>query len=81
MSKRLQVVLDESEWAALAHEARRRGVTLSEWVRQALRDARRREPGDDAGTKLQVIRAAATHSFPTAGIDEMLGEIESGYLE
>lgn len=81
MSKRLQVVLDEREWKELAEVARRSGVTLSEWARQALREARRREPGGDAGTKLQVIRAAARHSFPTADLEEMLDEIERGYLE
>jgi hypothetical protein len=28
-----------------------------------------------------TVRAAARHSFPTADIDQMLAEIESGYLD
>jgi hypothetical protein len=30
--------------------------------------------------KIEAVRAAAKHSYPTADIDEMLTEIESGYL-
>jgi hypothetical protein len=42
-----------------------------------LRDAQCRGPG--ARKKLEVVRAAARHAFPTADIDQMLGEIEHGY--
>lgn len=55
-------------------------MTISEWVRQALRDVRRREPLGDADRKLQVVREAARHAFPAPDIDTMLGEIERGYL-
>jgi hypothetical protein len=30
--------------------------------------------------KVRAVREAAGHGFPTADIDEMLGEIERGYL-
>lgn len=80
MSKRLQVILGDDEWAALEEVARRHDLTISEWVRRALREARGRETTtDDVGTKLEIIRAGARHSFPTADIDQMLREIESGY--
>lgn len=79
MSKRLQVVVDDKEWKELAKAARRQGLTLSEWVRQVLREARRAEPNGDVATKLEVIRAANDNSFPTADIDRMLEEIELGY--
>ena len=59
--------------------ARSRNMTIAEWVRQALAVARNREPLVDVGKKLAVVRAAARHEFPTADIDTMLGEIESGY--
>ncbi len=59
--------------------ARRKGMTVAEWVRQALRAARRREPMSDARKKLEVIRSAAQHSFPTGDIARILGEIERGY--
>jgi hypothetical protein len=80
MSQRLQVLLDESELAEIRKVARRHRLTTAAWVRQALRAARRAEPGADAKKKLAVVRAAARHRFPTADIDRMLAEIEQGYL-
>jgi hypothetical protein len=43
--------------------------------------ARARDEGSDAdpARKLAVIQAAATHAYPTAEIDELLAQIESGY--
>lgn len=79
MSKRLQVLLDEAELRDLQAVASRQGMALSEWVRRALREARRREPQGDIDSKLRVVRAAVRHQGPTADIDQMLAEIESGY--
>jgi hypothetical protein len=79
MSKRLQVLLDETELAEIRKAARRHQMTTAEWVRQALRAARRAEPRVDARKKLAVVRAAVRHEFPTADIDQMLSEIERGY--
>lgn len=59
--------------------ARSRRMTIAEWVRRALDVALRREPVVDAGKKLDVIRAAAGHHFPTAEIDAMIEEIGRGY--
>jgi len=80
MSKRLQVLLDEKEFRHLREAARRQGVPVSEWVRQALREARRREPRRDLDGKLRAVRAALKHEFPTADVDVMLAEIELGYV-
>ena len=80
MSIRLQVVLSAAELREIQKAARRDRLTVSEWVRRTLREARRRQPGRDAGRKLQAIRAAASHAFPAADIDQMLAEIERGYL-
>lgn len=79
MSKRLQVLFDEAELRDLREAARRQGLPVSEWVRRALREARRREPRGDIASKLGAVRAAARHELPTADIDEMLAEIEQGY--
>lgn len=79
MSKRLQVLLEESEWKEIRNVARQKKMTVAEWVRQALRAARRNAPSSDAGRKLEVVRAAARHAFPTADIDTMLAEISRGY--
>ena len=80
MSKRLQVLLDEPEWREIRRTARASRLTVAEWVRQALRAARARGPAEGAGRKLDVIRAAARHALPTAEIDQMLADIERGYL-
>lgn len=79
MSKRLQVLLEESELRELQETARREGMPLSEWVRRTLRDAQASEPEGDIERKLQVVRAATKHNLPTADIDQMLVEIERGY--
>jgi len=79
MSKRLQVLLGEAEWREVQRSARAQRTTVAEWVRQALRAARRREPLGDAGRKLDAVRAAARHAYPVADIEQMLTEIERGY--
>ncbi len=80
MSKRLQVLFDEAEYREIQEIARHRKMTVSEWVRQALRSMRRREPLRDAERKLAAVRAAACHEFPTGDMEQMLAEIERGYL-
>jgi predicted transcriptional regulator len=80
MSKRLQVVLDDSEYRELQKLARKHHMTVSEWVRNALRAMRRREPAQDAGRKLSAVREATRHAYPTGDIDQLLSEIERGYL-
>ena len=79
MSKRLQVILTEDEYRAIRRAARLQRTTVSAWVREALRDARRTAPSTSAADKLRVVRAAARHAYPTADIDQMLEEIERGY--
>ena len=79
MAKRLQVILRDTEYREIQRVARSRRMSIAEWVRQALDLARRREPGAGVGKKLEVIRAAARHDYPSADIDPMLAEIESGY--
>jgi hypothetical protein len=79
MSKRLQVLLGDAEVREIRRIARAQRMTVAEWVRQALRAARRREPAGDVGTKIAVVRAAARHTFPSGDIEQILGEIECGY--
>lgn len=81
MSKRLQVLLDEAEYRELEESARKDRVTVSEWVRRALRSAGERQPSVEAGRKLEAVRAAVEHDYPTADIDQMIREIEQGYTE
>ena len=80
MSKRLQVVLDDREFGDLQRIARKNRVSVSEWVRTALRSARKQEPTVAPDRKLAVLRAAVRHEFPTAEMGQMLAEIEQGYM-
>lgn len=79
MSIRLQVLVEEAELAEIREIAMRQRMTVSEWVRQALRSARREQPRTRVQSKLDAIRAAAELDFPVADIDRMLAEIEQGY--
>jgi hypothetical protein len=55
-------------------------MTVSEWVRQTLRQARREQPAKDVERKLAAVRAATRHRFPAPALDQMLREIEDVYL-
>ena len=79
MSRRMQVLFEESEFKRMQAAARACGQTLAEWVRGHLRQAVRTTPGGDQQRKLDAIRSASAHDFPSADIDQMLEEIESGY--
>lgn len=79
MSKRLQVLLEQTEFDEVRAAAKKRGVPVSEWVREALRSSRLREPEGSVDSKVRAVRAAARHEFPTADIDAMLAQIEHGY--
>jgi hypothetical protein len=65
MAKKLQVILKDQEYREIRHAARSRHMSVAEWVRQALGLARRREPLADIGKKLEAVRAAARHEFPS----------------
>ena len=79
MSKRLQVLLEESELREIRRAARGDRLTVAEWVRQALRQARKEKTAADPAKKLAAVRNAANHQFPTGDIRQMVAEIESGY--
>ena len=81
MSKRLQVLLPDPEMEGIRRLARRERLTVGEWVRRILREARSRQPVREPQLKLKAVRKAAEYSFPTGDIEQMLGEIERGYQE
>ncbi len=81
MSIRLQVVMEDAELDAIRAAAREQGMTVSQWVRETLRQARRKVSSGDAERKLAAVRAADRHAYPTADIDQMVAEIERGYGE
>jgi hypothetical protein len=80
MSKRLQVLLPEEEMSEIQRLAANEDLSVGEWVRRALREARASRPARGPETKLNAIRHAVTYSFPTSDIGQMISEIERGYL-
>ena len=79
MSKRLQVVLPDPEMSDIQRLAKRERLTVGEWVRRSLREARAGRPVIDPETKLKAVRRGAQFSFPTAEPEQMLSETERGY--
>ena len=79
MTKRLQVLLADRDYKDIQRLAKAKNLSIAEWVRQALDAARRRQPTGDVARKIDAIRAAAKHDFPTADIDQMNAEIVRGY--
>lgn len=81
MTKRLQVLMDDDELKAIQRVARKERVTTAEWVRQRLREAQVQRARPDVAAKLAAIRKASTFRFPAPDIEQMLDEIEQGYLD
>ncbi len=65
--------MDQDELEAIRAAAEEKGVTVSEFVRETLREARRKVAYGDSERKLAAIHAALRHSFPTSDIDQMSG--------
>jgi hypothetical protein len=79
VAKRLQVILKDPEYREVARAARARHLSIAEWVREALRAARRREPDSEPDKKLSAVRAATRFEFPSGNVGEILAQIEQGY--
>ena len=79
MSKRLQVLLEPKEYKVFRQLAEKTGVSLGEWVRQALRRMASSLSEKSSHEKLEVIRRASRFNGPTSDIEQMLSEIETSY--
>ena len=82
MTKRLQVLLDDAELRTIQRIARRERITTAEWVRRRLREGAAASARPDTASRLAAIHAAyrREHGAPAPDIDQMLSEIERGYL-
>ena len=80
MMKRLQVLMTEREMKELRKLAESAGLTVAEWVRQAIRAAARHQPSSTTERKLATLRLALQGAAPTADIEQMNAQIEQGYL-
>jgi hypothetical protein len=79
VSKRLQVLVPDREMLEIQRLARSEHVTVGEWVRRTLREARMRKPSTDSEAKLKAVLRAAAFAFPTGKIEDIIEEIERGY--
>ncbi|MCC6487798.1 MAG: ribbon-helix-helix protein, CopG family [Candidatus Hydrogenedentes bacterium] len=80
MTKRLQVLLPETEMESLRKHAKDQNLTVGEYVRRALRQVQARRPVAPPAQKLAALQQALKFSFPVADIDQINREIEQGYL-
>jgi len=81
MSKRLQVLFPNDEYAELKRRARKARQSLGEWVRSALRRVADSESAKQPEEKMRFIGKAFDEAAPIAEIDELERQIESGYLK
>lgn len=79
MTKRLQVLMDDADYAALHQVAAAHGVSVADWVRDALAAAQRRASSVGVDRKLDAIRTAVRHTGPTGQIERLTAEVERAY--
>ncbi|HEV2006852.1 MAG TPA: hypothetical protein VGQ85_09585 [Candidatus Limnocylindrales bacterium] len=81
MTKRLQVLFEDGELADIQRLAKSRRQTTAAWVRDVLRSARQEATSPDPEPKLRAVREAMTRAYPSGEIDQVIDEIERGYLD
>jgi hypothetical protein len=79
MSKRLQILIPDDEYRAVASAARRRGQPIAQVVRDSLRRTLAdEEAAEDPDRRIAAFLRFARFSGPTGEIDEILRDIERG---
>ncbi|MYB43193.1 MAG: antitoxin [Chloroflexi bacterium] len=78
MSKRLQVVMPDEEYEAVADLARREGKPVARVVRDSLRRTVAEEQQVSPEERIAAVLRFARFAGPTGDIDQMLAEIERG---
>jgi hypothetical protein len=76
MSKRLQIVMPDEDFLALAGAAERRGKSISQLVRDSLRRTVADEIDVDPDARIAAILRFAQSSGPSADIEEILRDLE-----
>ena len=78
MSKRLQVIIDDDEYVALAKAARERSTPISEFVRESVRETLAKRVGPSPEERLATVLRYTRFTGPTGDIEQILAEIERG---
>lgn len=82
MAVLLTLDLERSEYEELERMARDRGISVEGYVHRVITLARQKAAADrvtnplNIQEKLEAVRAAVRHQFPTADIKDMLDEID-----
>jgi hypothetical protein len=78
VSKRLQVILSDSEYRAVETAAARRGTPIASVVRESLRRYIEADFLEDPSARLASVLRFARFSGPTGDVEQLLEEIERG---
>jgi hypothetical protein len=78
MSKRLQIVMPDDEFQALADAAQRQGMPVSKLVRDSVRRTLTERADDQPEKRIAAVLRFARFNGPVADIDQILDEIERG---
>lgn len=76
MSKRLQIILPDDEYQAVAQAARRQGKPVARVVRESIRRMLSEE--GEIEQRIAAVLNFARSAGPTGDIDQILAEIERG---
>ncbi|TVQ21351.1 MAG: ribbon-helix-helix protein, CopG family [Spirochaetaceae bacterium] len=79
MSIRLQVLLDSEELAEVREHAEKEHMTVSAWVRRAIRHEISERPAARVHEKLAAISRAQQYRYPSGDFGNMAAEIEHDY--
>ena len=80
MSKRLQVLINTRDYQSWQNVSKKLGLSLGEWVRQVLNEKTNEFSLRNPNTKIESIRLFSSKNYPSGKIDQILNEIEKGYL-
>jgi hypothetical protein len=78
MSKRLQIVMPDDEYRAVARAAKIRKKPIAQLVRESLRKTLAEERERPVDERIAAVLRFARFSGPTGDIDEILADIEAG---
>lgn len=78
MSRRLQVLLPENDYAELIRMTKKIKITVAEWVRNVIRKGIQENKPISSEKKISNILKYAKYQGPTASIEQILKEIEKG---
>jgi len=78
MSKRLQIVMPDDEYRAVALEARRSGKPIAKVVRESLKRTLSEGTEGDPEKRIAAVLRYARFEGPTGDIRKVLADIERG---